>query len=51
MKLPPVIINDTLVHKQEAGTELEPMADLNTESEKKLGKLVSEKLVLFFSST
>ncbi|KAF3329890.1 aspartate--tRNA ligase [Carex littledalei] len=28
---------------KEAGTELEPMADLNTESEKKLGKLVSEK--------
>ena len=28
---------------QEAGTEIEPMADLNTEAEKKLGQLVREK--------
>ena len=28
---------------QEAGTEIEPMGDLNTEAEKKLGRLVKEK--------
>jgi aspartyl-tRNA synthetase len=30
---------------QEAGTEIEPMGDLNTEAEKKLGRLVREKYV------
>jgi aspartyl-tRNA synthetase len=30
---------------QEAGTEIDPMGDLNTESEKKLGRLVKEKYV------
>lgn len=36
-----------MTHKQEIGVEVEPMGDLNTEAEKKLGKLVSDKLVLF----
>jgi hypothetical protein len=39
-----------MMHKQEAGVEVEPMGDLNTEAEKKLGKLVSDKLVLFVLS-
>lgn len=30
---------------QEAGTEIEPMGDLNTEAERKLGQLVREKYV------
>ena len=30
---------------QEAGTEIEPMGDLNTEAEKKLGRLVKEMYV------
>ncbi|KAG8100085.1 hypothetical protein GUJ93_ZPchr0013g37464 [Zizania palustris] len=30
---------------KEAGTEIEPMGDLNTEAEKKLGRLVKEKYV------
>jgi hypothetical protein len=36
-----------MMHKQEAGVDVEPMGDLNTEAEKRLGKLVSDKLVLF----
>lgn len=34
-----------LSNQQEAGTEIEPMGDLNTEAEKKLGRLVREKYV------
>jgi aspartyl-tRNA synthetase len=34
---------------QDAGTEIEPMGDLNTEAEKKLGRLVKEKYVEFTS--
>ncbi|WVZ56673.1 hypothetical protein U9M48_007167 [Paspalum notatum var. saurae] len=34
---------DNLSNRQEAGTEIEPMGDLNTEAEKKLGRLVKEK--------
>jgi aspartyl-tRNA synthetase len=37
-------IHDLFVY-QEAGTEIEPMGDLNTEAEKKLGRLVKEKYV------
>jgi aspartyl-tRNA synthetase len=36
---------DNLSIQQEAGTEIEPMGDLNTEAEKKLGRLVKEKYV------
>ena len=36
---------DDLSVWQEAGTEIEPMGDLNTEAEKKLGRLVKEKYV------
>lgn len=36
---------DDLSNLQEAGTEIDPMGDLNTESEKKLGRLVREKYV------
>ena len=36
---------DDLTVWQDAGTEIEPMGDLNTEAEKKLGRLVKEKYV------
>ncbi|KAL6643668.1 hypothetical protein ACP70R_018434 [Stipagrostis hirtigluma subsp. patula] len=36
-------IHDDLSNLQEAGTEIEPMGDLNTEAEKKLGRLVKQK--------
>lgn len=32
---------------QEAGVEVDPLGDLNTESERKLGQLVHEKYVMF----
>jgi aspartyl-tRNA synthetase len=32
---------------QEAGVEVDPLGDLNTESERKLGQLVLEKYVNF----
>ena len=39
------MFTDDFSNQQEAGTEIEPMGDLNTEAEKKLGRLVKEKYV------
>ena len=33
---------------QEAGVEVDPLGDLNTETERKLGQLVFEKYVILF---
>ena len=48
------MFTDDFSNQQEAGTEIEPMGDLNTEAEKKLGRLVKEKYechILLFACT